>query len=776
MSYESDMSDSSRLEDDFSVIERLADAIRVEEDIKISQEDRNTIVQDLYEGPRQCQCCINWMTECPHDIDLTELEKDDEAPEEGNPIIVRRRVIPGAAGSVVSIHSIEVRHAATRKVLIDVFSPYDDIVQDIKYLSFLAPFHQFYWRWEHFERAVAEEQDEEVKKILLTLKWIVKRELAEAFAVSRELTSHGVINYKYLWTLFPPGELVYSNDEDDHRFFVVQSMSWTQVNNYNLLLTYVDWNGTNFGTSSKSQGLWNFIGTQKINSLDIFPAKYLKNFEGMRTKLTERGRKFASLAGKHYKAYHSPKGADANTELRIMVDGDHSQSRSYLFAFIGLSPENYLFRQQTSLIIQAPVDSPPPNGHIPLQNERRRRGNNRFDDWSDDEPLPHRRHPRPPPPARPMPMPMPMPPPPPGVVPLPPGAVGIPPPPPPGMRYPQTRGRPPVEVIRKRGSRRRSVSSSINGRIDDSALDYARSLLTDFHLSLCVPCVMGYDLKSKTWRSFEVDYICDIEWNTEPFESLVLPDGYKDLILAFVESQVKNKDAFDDVINGKGGGLVALLAGEPGVGKTLTAESVAEKIKAPLFKMELGEYNEDEGSDYERSRSPAARDTGARRRQGDFTSAFELAARWGAVLLIDECDTYLEQRNDKSSKRNRMVSRFLRELEYYPSLLFLTTNRERCLDPAVYSRIHLTINYPALDQPSRLKIWQTFLEKNGSNMSKSELEALSEIEVDGRRIRNIVKTSGIMANREGRPIRFDDVRKVMKITEGLELKSFYIEF
>jgi hypothetical protein len=44
----------------------------------------------------------------------------------------------------------------------------------------------------------------------------------------------------------------------------------------------------------------------------------------------------------------------------------------------------------------------------------------------------------------------------------------------------------------------------------------------------------------------------DITWNSEPFESLVLPDGYKDLILAFVESQLKTGEVFDDVINGKG--------------------------------------------------------------------------------------------------------------------------------------------------------------------------------------------------------------------------------
>ncbi len=118
-----------------------------------------------------------------------------------------------------------------------------------------------------------------------------------------------------------------------------------------------------------------------------------------------------------------------------------------------------------------------------------------------------------------------------------------------------------------------------------------------------------------------------------------------------------------------------------------------------------------------------------------------------------------------------MVSRFLQELEYYPSLLFLTTNREKALDPGIYSRIHLTINYPALDVPSRLAIWSTFVGREpDSDVSESELHALSNVEINGRRIRNLVKTASIMARRAGRGISFDDIQKVMKITEGVSIQ------
>jgi SpoVK/Ycf46/Vps4 family AAA+-type ATPase len=112
---------------------------------------------------------------------------------------------------------------------------------------------------------------------------------------------------------------------------------------------------------------------------------------------------------------------------------------------------------------------------------------------------------------------------------------------------------------------------------------------------------------------------------------------------------------------------------------------------------------------------------------------------------------------------------FLQKLEYYPSLLFLTTNRPGVLDAALASRIHLTINYPPLDPESRLKIWRMFLTraKIPAHITEEERRVLASIDLDGRRIKNVVKAAGIMATREGRGLEFDDVKKVVRITEGI---------
>jgi hypothetical protein len=93
---------------------------------------------------------------------------------------------------------------------------------------------------------------------------------------------------------------------------------------------------------------------------------------------------------------------------------------------------------------------------------------------------------------------------------------------------------------------------------------------------------------------FDLDNICPIRWSENAFSRLVLPPGYKDIIRAFVQEQLSRDDGFDDIISGKGKtaslghfmiekqvtddvstglGFIMLLSGDPGVGKTLTAES-----------------------------------------------------------------------------------------------------------------------------------------------------------------------------------------------------------
>lgn len=278
--------------------------------------------------------------------------------------------------------------------------------------------------------------------------------------------------------------------------------------------------------------------------------------------------------------------------------------------------------------------------------------------------------------------------------------------------------------------------------------------LTDHQRLVANNLVRGYSLKLKKWLKFKVDSIEPIQWSNHAFDSLVLPTQQKELVLALSQNQIADAaGAFDDVIQGKGRGMILLLTGPPGVGKTLTAESTAEQMRVPLFTMGAGDLGIDSYDVEEK-----------------LNRILSLVAKWKAILLIDECDVFLEARSIHDLERNKLVSIFLRLLEYYAGILFLTTNRVANMDPAFQSRIHLTIAYDDLTPTSRRRIWATFVDemkkgRRDTSFSEKDLDALARLELNGRQIKNIIKSAQLVAFSKQEPLAKKHVDVILAIED-----------
>jgi hypothetical protein len=229
----------------------------------------------------------------------------------------------------------------------------------------------------------------------------------------------------------------------------------------------------------------------------------------------------------------------------------------------------------------------------------------------------------------------------------------------------------------------------------------------NLQLMLRPPRVLGYFMKEKRWAQFTVDSVQKASGKKpEVFkDKLELDPKYKDMIRALVEEhQGHSEEDTDaerqenvqvrDLVTDKGRGLVLLLHGPPGVGKTLTAETIAEATGKPLFVVSVAEIGLD-----------------ASKAERNLEQLFYLAGRWESVLLVDEADVFLESRTQVSDpNRNALVSVLLRVLEYYNGIMILTTNRINSLDIAVQSRIHLAIRYDDLSVEQKKKIFRVFLD------------------------------------------------------------------
>ena len=289
--------------------------------------------------------------------------------------------------------------------------------------------------------------------------------------------------------------------------------------------------------------------------------------------------------------------------------------------------------------------------------------------------------------------------------------------------------------------------------VDEASASEPKSIpLTETQLLMCRASLRGYSLKNKKWLRFSLRFVKDIKHNEGAFESLVLPSDHKELILALTESQIKNKETFDDVIQGKGKGMIMLLSGPPGVGKTLTAESLAEYMRVPLYMISAGDLG-----------------VNSYQVESALSNVLEMATKWNAILLLDEADIFLEQRSSNDLERNKLVSIFLRILEHYEGILFLTTNRVDKIDAAFQSRIHISMQYEELSKSSRKHVWTHFLavssKGKGPLFGDKDLDKLAEYKMNGREIKNVLKTAQLLASKKSEGLNIRHVESVLAIEQ-----------
>ncbi|KAI1080425.1 P-loop containing nucleoside triphosphate hydrolase protein [Whalleya microplaca] len=266
--------------------------------------------------------------------------------------------------------------------------------------------------------------------------------------------------------------------------------------------------------------------------------------------------------------------------------------------------------------------------------------------------------------------------------------------------------------------------------------------------------VVAFAFRTRAWA--EIDESDDAR--KTGFKELVIPPKYRKLLVSLVEthtsdtrvkSDLSKSDSTEepvrqiDLVRGKGLGLMILLHGPPGSGKTSTAETIAAYTGRPLYTLTCGDLGL-EPDDVEKS----------------LESHTRRADKWGCVLLLDEADVFLMKREWRDIKRNALVAVFLRQLEYYAGILFLTTNRVGVLDEAFKSRIHIALRYPKIEQKQTIKIWKNILDRlqrdnenreikiefdrqDMLDYAETQFEKHKETEStwNGRQIRNVFQTA-----------------------------------
>jgi AAA+ superfamily predicted ATPase len=224
-------------------------------------------------------------------------------------------------------------------------------------------------------------------------------------------------------------------------------------------------------------------------------------------------------------------------------------------------------------------------------------------------------------------------------------------------------------------------------------------------------------------------------------DKLVLPEDRKTLVGMLVAG---SSQLMEDIVKGKTGGVVVICVGPPGTGKTLTAQVFSEQIKRPLYEVQCSQLGTDEEA-----------------LEKELRKVLQRATRWNAILLIDEADVYIHERGN-DIHQNAIVGVFLRVLEAYRGVLFMTSNRATIIDDAILSRATAYIEYTYPTKEALRRIWRVLSDHYLLEFDEDQIDTLTSMfeGISGRRVKALIKLARLAARQKNQPVTVELVNYV----------------
>jgi hypothetical protein len=235
-----------------------------------------------------------------------------------------------------------------------------------------------------------------------------------------------------------------------------------------------------------------------------------------------------------------------------------------------------------------------------------------------------------------------------------------------------------------------------------------------------------------------------------PWEQLVLDAGTTARLEELVGRVAHRATVRGDWGMASGGqGVVALLSGDPGTGKTMAAEAVALRLGLPMLSVDLSRLVSKWIGETEKN----------------LAELFEAAEGFGALLFFDEADALFGKRGEVNEAQDRYanmeVSYLLQRLERFEGIALLATNLAQGMDEAFLRRFDLVIRVPRPGPAQRRRLWEALLPEAVRAEGLDLGGFARRFDVTGAEIRNAALAAAYAAAAEGGAVTAERLRAAL---------------
>lgn len=200
-----------------------------------------------------------------------------------------------------------------------------------------------------------------------------------------------------------------------------------------------------------------------------------------------------------------------------------------------------------------------------------------------------------------------------------------------------------------------------------------------------------------------------------------------------------------------GKGLNILLAGPPGIGKTMSAEIIAAELGLDLYKIDLSCVISKYIGETEKNLS----------------KIFKEAETSNCILFFDEADALFGKRTEVRDSHDRYanieINYLLQKMDEYDGIVLMATNMRKNLDTAFTRRLHHVVEFPFPDEKYRGMIWKNAFPSETPMAQDIDYDFLAgKFKIAGGNIKNIAVNSAFLASANGGIVNMDNIILALK--------------